>query len=355
MSIPVTSAQAQAQATALQILQKQSTQYDNKPYKNIKILTVVKQTIPEANEEHNQCSLFFHNAITATKISIANEKATMENYEEASQEGIQLSKKLLGSGSFGKVSKGLLQNEHGQIDVAIKKLHFGFNVTRDFHSEINALYTLKNEDNIITILFALHDPSGVYNHIVMECGDMDLGHYLEFIKTHSDIEINNKQLSKIGYDIFTALLSCLNHGVLNTDIKLDNYIIFFDQNIIKLADFGVLSTNRQDGSIQVRMTRQTAKCFVECSLNRITTDNKATRKTLYLISSRGKTGASISNEDKTYFNEKMLPFVDNNPLLLKLTQGVFSDKDHPLDVAKTTTDIKHEVELQALTDVRHML
>jgi serine/threonine protein kinase len=351
--MPILSASAQATGSIPSLYQ--NTQYEDKPSKNIHALTVVKKITPEANGENHQCNLFFYKTTTSRQVSIVNGDATIENVKETPPSCAQLSRKPLGSGAFGQVSKGLLQNEHGQIEVAVKNLIFEFNATKCLYSEANALHTLKNEEHIVTLLFALYDPLGLHNYLVMECGDMNLDNYLRFTRTHSDIEINIKQLAKIGYDIFSALLACLKYDVWNIDIKLDNFIMFLDKGIIKLADFGILASNRRDGSVQLKMIRKTANCFVKSVFSRNTTNNVETQKQLAFISSRSNAAASISNEDKAYFSKEMLPFVDNNPLLLKLTQGVFSNKENPLDINKTTTNIKNELELQTPTDIRHML
>jgi hypothetical protein len=352
MPIPVIS----AQATALQVVQYQNTQDDNKLSKDIEILTVIRKT-SDANQEHNQCSLFFYDLITDKQVSVVGKKATIENLEMTSPLDVQPPKELLGQGFFGKVLKGLLQYKNGQQkEVAIKTIYSKYANDEDFYNEVKALQTLENQDHIVQFYFALHDTSGFNCHIIMELGDIDLEEYLEFMQQHPELNINEQQLAKIGHDTFSGMLACLESNIFNLDIKPTNCVIFFSQDKIKIIDLGVLSPKKHlDDKILNTMITQTTDSFIQCILSKANSDHQEIQQKLRLISLKASDDFSVSDEDKAYFKQHIPTYVNDNSFLLQLTQGIFSGESNISDITKAISDIKTKVGLQALTDIRHML
>jgi serine/threonine protein kinase len=346
MSIPAIS--AQAQATASQVLQYQNTQ-DNKLSEGIEILTVIRKT-SEANQEHNPCVLFFHDSQTARKVSVANGNATIENCYHSDI-------KLLGEGCFGTVSKGLLQHKNGlQIEVAVKTIFSEYYDDKDFYNEVKALQTLENQDHVVQFYFALHDTSSFNCHIVMELGDIDLEEYLEFIRQHPELNINEQQLAKMGWGIYSGTLACILNNIFNIDIKPKNFLIFLGSDTIKIADFGILSYEKHlDDEILDTMIVQTASTFTQCALlNKANFDNQEIQNKLQTIA-LDFAHDFPSDADKEYFKKMIASYVNDNPLLLKLIQGVFGYNGKLSDIKKTLTKVKNVVGFQALTDIRPML
>ena len=338
------------------LLTNQHLQPECENSETTKILEVINK-LPQqdkANLSDDQWSLTFNHLKSTQKISIANGKATIEELNKTPQLYDSLPNTLLGKGVFGEVHKGFLQNKHEQRKVAIKIYYPTFILTTNFDLEINALFTLKNQDYIVQIIFALKGEPSINNYIVMECGDIDLERYIKFIKKHPETDINTKQLAKIGHDIFSGTLACLENDIFNLDIKKNNYVIFFNQNVIKMIDFSYLKPEYSKENAETKIIKQTAQCFTYCILDQPFPNDIATEKRLQDILSKSSFSC-ISHKDKDYFSQQILPLVDNNPLLLKLAQGIFSNKDYLLDIHKTITDIKNEIELQPLTDIRHML
>jgi serine/threonine protein kinase len=354
MSIPAIS--AQAQATASQVLPYQNTQ-DNKLSEDIEILTVIRKT-SDASQENNPCSLFFNNSITDKKISIVGTEATTVDLKKTSQLDTPPPKQLLGEGFYGEVFKGLLQYKNGlQRKAAIKTVYLNsFYDEKKFYNEVKALKDLGGQDHIIQIYFALQSKSDCICHIIMEYGDIDLKEYIRFIKKHPEININNKQLAKIGHDIFSGMLACLEFNIFNLDIKPKNYVIIFSKNMIEMIDFGVLSDKKYlDDDILNKMIMQTANSFTQCAFNKVNSEDQETQNILQTIALNSANNLLVSDEDKVYFKQHIPTYVNDNPLLLKLTQEIFSGDGNISDITKTITDIKNKIGLQALTDIRPML
>jgi serine/threonine protein kinase len=345
MSIPAIS----AQATTSQILPYQNTQ-DNNLSEGIEILTVIRKT-SEANQANNPCSLFFNNSTADQKVSIAHRKATIENCSHSDI-------KLLGVGGFGTVSKGLLQHKNGlQIEVAVKTIFSEYYDDEDFYNEVKSLQTLENQDHVVQFCFALHDTSGFNCHIIMELGDINLEEYLEFIRQYPELSINEQQLAKMGWDTYSGTLACLINNIFNLDIKPKNFLIFFRSDTIKITDFGILSSKKHlDDEILNTMIIQTASTFIQCALlNKANSFNQETQDKLQTIAVDIVNCFLVSDADKEYFKKIIASYVNDNPLLLKLIQGIFGYKGKLSDIKETLTTVKNKVGFQALTDIRPML
>ena len=214
---------------------------------------------------------------------------------------------------------------------------------------------LENQDHIVQLCFSLHSKSECNAHIIMECGDTNLQEYIQYIKQHPEISINDKQLAKIGHDTFSAMLACLKFNIFNLDIKPCNYVLFFSQGTIKMIDFGILSPKKYlDDKILNTMITQTTDSFLQCTFNEANSDNQETQDNLQAISFNSANNSPVSDKEKAYFKQHIPPYVNGNPLLLQLTQGIFSGESNISDITKTIEDIK-EAGMQTPTDIRHML
>ena len=100
---------------------------------------------------------------------------------------------------------------------------------------------------------------------------------------------------------------------------------------------------------------QTANSFTQCAFNKVNSEDQETQNILQTIALNSANNLLVSDEDKVYFKQHIPTYVNDNPLLLKLTQEIFSGDGNISDITKTITDIKNKIGLQALTDIRPML
>lgn len=141
-------------------------------------------------------------------------------------------KSVIGSGTYGKVFKGL--NVYTKKLVALKKIKMegerdGFPVTAV--REIKLLQSLKHP-NIVQLLEVMVEKNDCF--MVFEY----LSHDLTGLINHPSYKLNQAQKKDLAKQMFEALDYLHKRGVLHRDIKAANILVSSD-GILKLADFGL--------------------------------------------------------------------------------------------------------------------
>jgi serine/threonine protein kinase len=138
-------------------------------------------------------------------------------------------KKILGSGSFGTVFSGLLD----ELPVAVKKINLSQiapYLLKNISHEITIQRQLKH-DNIVPLL--CHEQKRQYLYIAMELlEELDLFDLLY----EKPVELNASTCISISQDIVAGLDYLHNQGFLHRDIKPEN-ILFNTRRQAKIADF----------------------------------------------------------------------------------------------------------------------
>ncbi|KAH8908365.1 Pkinase-domain-containing protein [Coniochaeta sp. PMI_546] len=141
-------------------------------------------------------------------------------------------KSVIGSGTYGKVFKGL--NVYTKNLVALKKIKMegerdGFPVTAV--REIKLLQSLKHPNivNLQEVMVEKNDCFMVFEY---------LSHDLTGLLNHPSYKLNPAQKKDLAKQMFEALDYLHKRGVLHRDIKAAN-ILVSSEGILKLADFGL--------------------------------------------------------------------------------------------------------------------
>jgi CTD kinase subunit alpha len=141
-------------------------------------------------------------------------------------------KSVIGSGTYGKVFKGL--NVYTKKLVALKKIKMegerdGFPVTAV--REIKLLQSLKHRNivNLQEVMVEKNDCFMVFEY---------LSHDLTGLINHPSFQLNPAQKKDLAKQMFEALDYLHKRGVLHRDIKAANILVSSD-GVLKLADFGL--------------------------------------------------------------------------------------------------------------------
>jgi CTD kinase subunit alpha len=141
-------------------------------------------------------------------------------------------KSVIGSGTYGKVFKGL--NVYTKKLVALKKIKMegerdGFPVTAV--REIKLLQSLKHPNivNLQEVMVEKNDCFMVFEY---------LSHDLTGLLNHPSYQLNAAQKKDLAKQMFEGLDYLHKRGVLHRDIKAANILVSSD-GILKLADFGL--------------------------------------------------------------------------------------------------------------------
>ncbi len=135
----------------------------------------------------------------------------------------------VGQGSFSLVYKA----QHmvtGNI-VAIKKINFTQNITKDhIESEIKIMKKLKHK-NIVQLFEAIYDE---YNNVYLVMEYCDYGNLSSFLKGKP---LKEKYVKNFMKQIASSTKYLLSYNIIHRDIKPQN-IMMIDKETIKLTDFG---------------------------------------------------------------------------------------------------------------------
>lgn len=142
--------------------------------------------------------------------------------------------KSLGEGTFGSV--GLWETTNGKLVIKETKLNgecLGY--PPDLLNEVDMLIKFRSLPNIVQIKGAHFNPSDRSGFIVLEELDISLDKWIVKTPFEERIKILPKLIHEIGY----ILALFYKYSLIHNDIKSDNILMKFDQEItFKLADFG---------------------------------------------------------------------------------------------------------------------
>jgi hypothetical protein len=342
-------------ATSFSSLQSNNHLYkDDKKTENIKNVNIIYNKV-STKPFPVKSSLTFLNST----ISIVNNHAT--KLDNPSRQSKIPDEQELGSGGFSKVYQGFFQHGSSQLPVAIKNLYPYVDTKQRYQKEANALLALQNQDFIVQFICAIEVAlsSGYDHYIVMELGDMTLSAYLEQLQQlfTNVIPINTFQLKHAALGFFSSLIVCIEQGIYNVDIQLDNFLLFFKQNTFKMIDFGILC-QKDNNQIKSHMIRQASYCFVSCAIARYKDnyENKVIKDELKKIAFSSSLMDTYDTDDqyKNYFSYHISAYVDNDPLFITIANNIFNEDGCLLEIKKIIDELKSN-KTQPFTDIKQLL
>jgi serine/threonine protein kinase len=144
----------------------------------------------------------------------------------------------LGKGAYGQVYLG----QHKQELYAIKSLHHRTKQQLAQQAlEIELHARLSGHPHIIQLKRVIRNPHTDWTHVVMEYGPE--GDLFTAI-TEKDLYIGNHSLiRKVFLQLIDAVSYCHQNGVYHRDLKPENILVFDGGHTVKLADFGLATTD----------------------------------------------------------------------------------------------------------------
>ena len=138
-------------------------------------------------------------------------------------------KKKIGKGSFSKVYKGMNQETNQIVAIKIISLDLPNNLQNRLKMEINIMKSL-NHKYIVNLYDVIYDDDKVY--LIMEYSSH--GDLSKLLKKRP---LKEQYVQKIIKQISSAMKYLISKNIIHRDLKPQN-ILVFDNNIIKIADFG---------------------------------------------------------------------------------------------------------------------
>ena len=143
---------------------------------------------------------------------------------------------VIGDGTYGVVEKA--RNKYTKELVAIKRMKKKF-------SNIDECLNLKE----INILLNLKHPNVAYlNEVILNSDNNELCLVFEYLgenlfeyatrKLNEDNELNETEIRNITFQILQGIEYMHRKNIFHRDLKPEN-ILFKEENIVKLADFGL--------------------------------------------------------------------------------------------------------------------
>ena len=131
---------------------------------------------------------------------------------------------LIGKGGYGEVYK----YTQGGKTIACKKVDL---TKKDsFINEVKMAIKTKNLKGVVAINKAF--TQGSHGYMFMELCKIDLCDYVL-----TKIMLSEQEAAQLFYSICTAVQELHQHGIAHLDLKLDNILLTFDEEV-KLIDFG---------------------------------------------------------------------------------------------------------------------
>ncbi|OAD80810.1 hypothetical protein PHYBLDRAFT_99519, partial [Phycomyces blakesleeanus NRRL 1555(-)] len=150
-------------------------------------------------------------------------------------------KETLGTGGYGQVYLGQ-HIDNPDKKVAIKSLQHSIMDDRQrtfLRTEI-ALHThLSGHAHIISLNHVVKERD--WTHVMLECGLE--GDLFEAITDRNIYSANHNLIRKVFLQLIDAVSYCHARGVYHRDIKPENILVFDKGHTIKLADFGLATTD----------------------------------------------------------------------------------------------------------------
>jgi len=157
---------------------------------------------------------------------------------------------LLGEGQFGRVKEAYPQCDsispnNRPYKLAVKKLQKGMTFRKNIiytrlrpeilQRECHVLRSLQGTNYTMKLEAIYESPTMIY----MITESYDGGHLLEWIKDHPS-RLTEIDISRLSYQLLTAIHHCSNHGVIHRDIKAENLMFVHPRmdSDLRLIDFG---------------------------------------------------------------------------------------------------------------------
>jgi serine/threonine protein kinase len=198
------------------------------------------------------------------------------NKSKALETNITVHKGYLKDGYFGNVTTGVLKNitNNSVQNIAIKTLKNLDEIPDDyqvlpvnisFFYEVKSLLKLKNQSNIVQLIAAFKNTEEGAHRIILELGDISLSSYNDkFVANEPNIFLSNDNLAYIIKEALLAIVACIKYKIHHLDIHCGNLLIFFQQQKIKLSDFGMVAINYNRRKSALNMKHQLLFCLCEC-------------------------------------------------------------------------------------------
>ena len=192
-----------------------------------------------SKKQRNKTEIFkIHNntLCLSNKLSINNINSINKNSNKTLEGKIEnyILGKELGKGSFASVRSAInkITKQKYAIKIYPKINLLNLEKRNSIKNEISVLKQL-NHENIMKLYEVIDSPKNIY--LVLEyIKGISLSDY---IKTFSEIRINEDKCKKIYYQIVKAINYCKLKNIYHRDIKLEN-ILLIDEKIVKIIDFG---------------------------------------------------------------------------------------------------------------------
>ncbi|KAI9478629.1 MAG: kinase-like domain-containing protein [Benjaminiella poitrasii] len=146
--------------------------------------------------------------------------------------------KILGKGAYGQIFLG--QHQDTSLYAIKSLLHSNKNVLLE-RMEIGLHARITAHPNIIQLKRAIRDSQRGWTYIVLEYGPE--GDLFSAITERNLYMGNHALIRHVFLQIIDAVSYCHEHNVYHRDLKPENILVFDGGYTVKLADFGLATTN----------------------------------------------------------------------------------------------------------------